>query len=114
MVIMIKKHLIVQMQLLQIPFAQKTKAFTINVTDGSDKYVLDLLLIYHDDTIDDSSLNGYNADYDTASELLAFAQGQLETNQNARFTNSGITNLEFNVVGVHEWDVTYSDVEDEN
>ncbi len=61
----------------------------------------------------DSSLNGYNADYDTASELLAFAQGQLETNQNARFTNSGITNLEFNVVGVHEWDVTYSDVEDD-
>ena len=91
----------------------KTKAFTINVTDGSDKYVLDLLLIYHDDTIDDSSLNGYNADYDTASELLAFAQGQLETNQNARFTNSGITNLEFNVVGVHEWDVTYSAVEDD-
>ena len=88
----------------------KTKAFTVSVADGSDKYVVDLLLVYHADILGDSTKNGYNADYDTPSELLTFAQGQLETNQNKIFTDSEITNLEFNVVGIHSWDVTFADV----
>jgi hypothetical protein len=88
----------------------KTKAFTVSVADGSDKYVVDLLLVYHADILGDSTKNGYSSDYDTPSELLTFAQGQLETNQNKIFTDSEITNLEFNVVGIHSWDVTFADV----
>ena len=88
----------------------KTKAFTVSVADGSDKYVVDLLLVYHADILGDSTKNGYRADYDTPSELLTFAQGLLETNQNKIFTDSEITNLEFNVVGIHSWDVTFADV----
>jgi len=81
------------------------KNFTVNVTDISEKFSIDLLLVYHNDTIGSAP-----SDYDTTSELLSFAQGQLETNQNEIFTNSQITNLEMNVLDIHSWNVTYSDV----
>ena len=86
-----------------------TKAFTINVTDVSEKYVIDLLMVYHADTLG----NAVEDAVDTPSEMLSFSQSTLETNQNKIFTDSQVTNLELNVVGIHSWDIDAEDADND-
>ena len=85
-----------------------SKAFTVNVTDVSEKYIIDLLLVYHADTLDDAA-----DEVDTPSELLSWSQSTLETNQNKIFTDSQVTNLELNVLGIHSWNIASGDADAE-
>ncbi len=84
----------------------KTKAFTINVTDVSEKHNVNLMIVYDADNLGDAA-----SDYDTVSELTTYMTDTLIPAQNNMFTNSGITNLEMSFVGLYHWtlaEATYS------
>ena len=76
----------------------KTKAFTINVTDVSEKHNVNLMIVYDADNLGDAA-----SDYDTVSELTTYMTDTLIPAQNNMFTNSGITNLEMSFVGLYHW-----------
>ena len=76
----------------------KTKAFTINVTDVSEKHNVNLMIVYDADNLGDAS-----SAYDTVSELTTYMTDTLIPAQNNMFTNSGITNLEMSFVGLYHW-----------
>ena len=76
----------------------KTKAFTINVTDVSEKHNVNLMIVYDADNLGDAA-----SAYDTVSELTTYMTDTLIPAQNNMFTNSGITNLEMSFVGLYHW-----------
>jgi len=75
-----------------------TKAFTVNVTDVAEKYIVNLLIVYDIDNLGDAA-----SDYDTVSELSSYMTDTLIPAQNNMFTNSGITNLEMSFTGLYHW-----------
>ncbi len=75
-----------------------TKAFTVNVTDVSEKHIVNILMVYDADNLGDAA-----SDYDTASELSTYMEDTVIPAQNNMFTNSGITNLEMSFTGLYHW-----------
>ena len=75
-----------------------TKAFTVNITDVTEKYTVNTLIVYDIDNLVDG-----NSAYDSVSELTSYMTNTVVPAQNTMLTNSGVTNLEIAFTGLYHW-----------